>query len=189
MDNQQTSLESSVGCGLAGCAGGVFLGVLGGSLLIIFFALGLAGASSVPASLPAATADLRVAVSENFLNQFIQPSSEDSVRVDVLPSRQFLLTVDTSISLLGVTIPFRLEGLFDVQLTNQSLVLRILETKISDATLPPQALNFFSLALPGINQEINTALDNLSTTLGIPLVLVDAGSDEDTFWLEARESP
>jgi hypothetical protein len=189
MDDQQTSIESSVGCGLLGCTGGALLGLLGGALLLILLSLIVATASPVPTPVGANTSpDLRLTVHENFLNRFIQTSAEDTAQVDILPGNQFSIKVDTTVSLLGTSVPLQMVGLFEFQLNGQSIELRLIETKVSDVTLPPELTKFFDDALPGINQELNVALENVSTVLGVPLVYVDLGSDGTIFWLEAREA-
>jgi hypothetical protein len=193
MDRQrvsvETSTETSIGCGLLGCTGGAFLGLVGGALLLILLSLIVAIASPVPTPLAANTSsDLRLTVHENFLNRFIQSSAEDTVQVDILPGNQFSLRIDTTVSLLGMSIPLQMVGLFEFQLNGQSIELRLISTKVSDVTLPPELTEYFDDALPGINQELNVALDNVSAVLGVPLVFVDLGSDDTTFWLEAREA-
>ena len=194
MDRQQApveaSIEGSIGCGLWGCTGGALLGLLGGGLLLILLSLITAIASPTP--LPSETntsPDLRLTVHENFLNRFIQTSAdEDTAQVDILPGNQFSLRVDTTVSLLGTSIPLQMVGLFEFQLNGQSIEIRLIDTKISDVTLPPELTKYFDEALPGINEELNVALENVSAVLGVPLVFVDLGSDDTIFWLEAREA-
>jgi hypothetical protein len=189
MDDQQASIEGSIGCGLLGCTGGALLGLLGGGLLLILLSLITAIASPTPTPLVANTSpDLRLTVHENFLNRFIQTSAEDTAQVDILPGNQFSLRVDTTVSLLGTSIPIQMVGLFEFQLNGQSIEIRLIDTKISDVTLPPELTKYFDDALPGINEELNVALENVSAILGVPLVFVDLGSDDTIFWLEAREA-
>jgi len=188
IDNQ-TSVKSSLGCGLFGCAGGLLLGLGGGGLLLVLAALIIAASSPVPTPVVVATSDLRLTVRENFLNKFIQTPTEDQTRVDILPGHQFRLTVDTTVSMLGISMPLQLTGLFELQLNNQAVEIHLLETKISDATLPPELTNSLNDTLPDINQELNKAVKDMAAILGAPLTFVDLGSDETSFWLEAREAP
>ena len=185
----ETSTETSIGCGLLGCTGGALLGLVGGALLLILLSLIVAIASPIPTPVVDNTSpDLRLTVHENFLNRFIQTPAEDTAQVDILPGSQFSIRIDTTVSLLGMSIPFQMEGLFEFQLSGQSIELRLIETKVSDLTLPPELTRYFDDALPGINQELNVALNNVSAVLGVPLVFVGLDSDDTTFWLEAREA-
>jgi hypothetical protein len=189
MDSQQASINSSTGCGLWGCAGGALLGLLGGGLLLILLSLITAIASPTPTPLAANTSpDLRLTVRENFLNRFIQTSAGDTVQADILPGNQFSLRVDTTVSLLGTSIPIQMVGLFEFQLNGQSIDIHLIDTKVSDVTLPSELTKYFDDALPGINEELNVALDDVSAILGVPLVFVDLGSDDTILWLEAREA-
>ncbi|MBN1994806.1 MAG: hypothetical protein JW953_19065 [Anaerolineae bacterium] len=188
MDKQQTSLETSLGCGLLGCAGDAILGFLAGGLLLSLLALVVAVAAPAPAPMQTASPDLRLTIREDFLNRFIQHNAEDNVRVELLPGRQFNLSVDTSLSVLGASVPVQIVGLFELQLNGQAIEIRLLDTRVSDLTLPAELTHFFDEALAEINTELNIAVDNVSAALEIPLVFTGLGSDETTFWLEAREA-
>ncbi len=190
MHNDQFSRESSLGCGFLGCLGdligGFVLGVIGVALL----SLALALIAPMPVPPDRATPDVRLSASEDFLNRFVQTSTDDeSVQVDILPGGQFEFLVDTAISVLGASIPVQLSGLFDVRLDGQLLQVRLLETRVSDMTLPPELADFFVVYLDEVNNELNTAVGNVSTALGVPITFVGVGSDGNTFWLEATVSP
>ena len=136
------------------------------------------------------TPDVRLTVSESFLNRFVRTSTADeSIQVDILPGGQFKFIVDTSVSVLGISIPVQLTGLFDLQSTGQSLQVRLLETQVSDMTLPPELTDFFAGSLSDVNNELNLATARMSTALGVPLNFVGVGSDGGTFWLEATVTP
>jgi hypothetical protein len=129
-------------------------------------------------------------VSESFLNRFVRTSTADeSVQVDILPGGQFKFIVDTSVSVLGASIPVQLTGLFDLQTTGQSLEVRLLETQVADMPLPPELADFFAGSLSNVNRELNTAVSSMSTALGVPLNFVGVDSDGSTFWLEATVRP
>ena len=190
MESQQTSFESSVGCGLLGCAGDLILAFLGGGVLLIGLSLALAVLSPDPVP-PAstATADLRLTVHEDFLNRFGQAAAVENVRVDILPGQRFNLVVDTSVSILGTSVPVQITGLFQILLNGQTIEIRLLDTKLSDLALPSELTSYFDDSLSEINKELNIALNNMTNALGVPLIFVALGSDETTFWLEAREAP
>lgn len=187
MANQRTSLESSVGCGLLGCAGDVILGFLGGGVLLIVLSLVVAVVSPDPVP-PASTAaaDFRLTVHEDFLNRFVQSSAVENVRVDILPGQRFNIFVDTSVSVLGTSIPVQITGLFEVRLNDPTVEIRLLDTRVSDVTLPSALTGYFDDSLSELNEELNIALNNMSTALDVPLILVALGSDDTSFWLEAR---
>jgi hypothetical protein len=190
MYNDQTSVESSLGCGLLGCLGDLigafFVGIIGLILLSLVVAL----IAPVPAPTPTAASDVRLTVSESFVNRFVRTSAADeSVQVDILPGSQFKFIVDTSVSVLGTSIPVQLTGLFDLQSTGQSLEVRLLETQISDMPLPPELADFFAGSLSDVNNELNIAISRMSTALGVPLNFVNVNSDGSIFWLEATVTP
>jgi hypothetical protein len=188
MNNQQTSLKSSLGCGLYGCLGGLLAGLVSGVVSLALLSLAMALVSPIPAPPPAAT-DLHLTIHESFLNKFVQMPAGDRTQVDILPGSRFNLIIDTTVSLLGISVPVQMTGLFQLQLNGQALEIRLIDTKISEATLPPEATNFLRDALPDINQELNKAIKEMTTVLGASLTLVNVGSDDTTLWLEARETP
>jgi len=188
MNNQPTSFKSSLGCGLSGCLGGLLVGLVSGVVSLALLSLAMALVAPVPSPPPAA-ADLRLTIHENFLNKFVQMPAGDRTQVDILPGGRFNLTIDTAVSLLGISVPVQMTGLFQLQLNGQALEIQLIDTKVSEATLPPEATNFLRDALPEINQELNKAVKEMTTILGAPLTLVNVGSDDTTLWLEARETP
>jgi len=185
----QTSTKFSPGWGILGCGSGLLAGLLGGGVLLGTLAVIVALLSTLPAPAVTPTPDLRLTAHEGFLNKFIQTPAEGNMLVDILPGNQLTLTVDATIAALGVSIPVQMTGLFQVQLNNQAVEIHLLKTKISQATFPPELTQFFNNSLPGINQELNRALQDVAAGLGVPLTFVNPGSDDTTFWLEANEKP
>ena len=185
MDEQQTS---SIGCGLLGCAGDMVLGFLGGVLLIAILSLLIAVLSPNPTiSLTDSSPDIRLTITEDFLNRFMRDSTGNDVRVDIIPGTQFNIRVNTSVSVLGASVPVEIVGLFELRLNGQTVEVHLLDTRVSDITLPPEVTDFFAGSLSELNTELNVTLNNVSTVLGLPLTFVNMGSDESTFWLEAKE--
>ena len=193
MDGQPSENISpgSIGWGVVGCAGGLGLGLVGGGLLLILLSLVIALTSSVAPVTAAVNAvpDLRLTFSENFLSRVIQDSTAEAVSVDILPGNQFKLLVNTSVTVLGASLPVQITGLFQLQLVNQTLEVRLLDTQVSGFELPQELTGFFNDTLPLINQDINRALQELATGLGTPIILTGLGTDQTTLWLEAREAP
>jgi len=190
MHNDQSSVESSLGCGVLGCLGDLIGAFLVGVIGLILLSLVVALIAPLPAPTPIATPDVRLTVSESFLNRFMRTSTTDeSVQVDILPGGQFKFIVNTSVSVLGTSVPIQLTGLFDLQTTGQSLEVRLLETQVADMTLPPELTDFFANSLADVNNELNLAISNIPTALGVPLNFVGVGSDGSAFWLEATVTP
>jgi hypothetical protein len=191
MKNQPATDTNSIGCGVLGCAGGLILGLIGGGLLLVVLSLLLATGSSIPPASAAADAapDLRLTVTESFLSRAIQDDTEDSVTVDVLPDNQFKVVFDTEVALFGAPLPVQVTGLFGLQLVGPSVEVRLLDTQVLGVNLPPELTNFFDDNLPSINQEVNQALQEVSTALGAQLILTDLSTDENRLRFEAREAP
>ena len=191
MKNQSATDTNSIGCGVLGCAGGLILGLIGGGLLLVVLSLVLATTSSIPPVNAAADAapDLRITVTESFLSRAIQDGTEDTVTVDVLPDNQFKVVFDTEVPVFGTPLPVQVTGLFGLQLMGQSVEVRLLDTQVLGVNLPPELTNFFDDNLPSINQEVNQALQEVSTALGAQLILTDLSTDENRLRFEAREAP
>jgi hypothetical protein len=167
--------------------GAFLVGIIG----VVFLSLVMALMAPVPAPTPGAIPDVRLTVSESFLNRFVRTSiADEAVQVDILPGGQFSFVVDTSVAALGLSIPVHLTGLFDVQPSGgQMLEVRLLETQMADMVLPPELNDFFAGSLANVNNELNIAVNNMSTALGAPLNFTGVGSTESTFWLEAEVLP
>jgi hypothetical protein len=190
MDYQETSLESSLGCGLLGCAGDLIGGFLLGIIGLVLLSLVVALITPVPSPAYATnTPDFRLTATEDFLNGFVQTSADEPMRVDILPNAQFNIVVDTSVSVLGTSIPVQLTGLFVIQTQGQNLEILLLDTQVSDVTMPPEVTNFFANSLDDFNTELNTTIDNMSSTLEMPLTFTNLDSNGGTFWLEAKITP
>jgi hypothetical protein len=99
------------------------------------------------------------------------------------------VTVETELSLLGAVVPVEVSGLFGLQLSGQSLEVQLIDTQLAGLNLPPELADFFSANLPTLNQEVNEALQEISTDLGRPIKLTGLGTTDTELWFEAREAP
>ncbi len=191
MNNQQSSIGVSLGCSLLGCAGGLLLGLFGGSLLLILLSFGGAVTSTVAPALPPPNPgpDLRLIFHENFLNRVGQDSLGDTARIDILPGNRLNVVVDTDLSAFGLSMIVQVTGLFELQLLDQSLAVRLIETQVSGLDLPPEVTDFFDDNLPAINQDLNLALEEVSAAWGRPIILTGLGTNQTSLWVEAREAP
>lgn len=189
MNRPQLRTSDSIGCSSLGCAGGLLLGLFGGGLLLVLLSLGWAAVSPLPAPAPAAGSDLRLTLSEPFLNRVVRDSMGETAQVDVLPDNQLSVSLEADASELGLPISIPVMALFEMQLLGQSLNLSLVDVQVSGFSAPPQLLSFFNDRVPLVNRNLNMALEELSNTLGTPLVLTGLGTDETSFWIEAREAP
>ena len=189
MAYQNSSREDPVGCTLAGCLGGGLLGLFGGGLFLILLAVILAIFRPDPTleATPPDRPDLRANISEALLNRFAEQPAEGSVRVNVLPENQVELIVDTVIQGFGVNVPAQIIGLFEIQLANQTLAVRLLDTQVQGLQLPPELLDIFSSEVPLINQNLQTMVNEMSQRLGIAIIFTSLRTDENGIQIEARE--
>jgi hypothetical protein len=191
MNRPQLRTSDSIGCSSLGCAGGLLLGLFGGGLLLVLLSLGWAAVSPLPAPAPAAGtgSDLRLTLSEPFLNRVVRDSMGETAQVDVWPDNQLSVSLEADASELGLPISIPVMALFELQLLGQSLNLSLVDVQVSGFTAPPQLLSLINDRTLVVNRDLNMALEELSNTLGTPLVLTGLGTDQTSFWIEAREAP
>jgi hypothetical protein len=190
MDSQPLPKNDSIGNGLFGCASGILLGFLGGGVLLILVSLVWAVTAADPTPLtPASSPDLRVTIGEAFLNRMAQQRANSAVTIDLLPANQISLSANTTITALGVSVPVNLRGLFGIQVSNQAVEVRLIETQVTGLEVQLDLGNFFSGDIAQINQELTQALNNLSTLAGVPIRPTGLGTTDQEIWLEAGEAP
>jgi len=193
MDYQQPPTESSPGCGLLGCAGGVLIGLFGGGLFLILLSFMMALNTPIAPATSAASSgpDLRLTIQEDALNRLVSASIEDveHARVDIVPGNQVSLALETTVSAFGRTIPLQITGIFGLELIDQALHVRLIDSQVAGAALPSELEDFFSSDLDIINQDLNEALSRISDVLGAPITLTGLGTTETELWIEAREGP
>jgi hypothetical protein len=187
---QYSSREDPVGCTLVGCLGGGLLGLFGGGLFLILLAVILALFRPDPTLevTPPDRPDLRANISEDFLNRFVEQPAEGSVRVNVLPDNQVELIVDTVIQGFGVSVPAQIIGRFEIQLAEQTLAVRLIDTQVQGVQLPPELTDVFSSDVPLMNQNLQTMVNEMSQRLGISISFTGLRTDENGIQIEAREA-
>jgi hypothetical protein len=180
----------SIGCGLAGCAGGLVLGLLGGGLLLALLALGFALDATVPPPPRAAPSpDLRLTLSEDFLGRALQESAGEPVNVDILPGNQIRARFQTELEMFGAPSPVQFEALFELQLIGPRLAVALLDAQLVGVDVPLEMTDLLDDDLPAINEDVNQVVQEVSSALGTDVILTGLGSDETTLWFEAREAP
>jgi hypothetical protein len=191
MYDQPISRDDSVGYGLAGCAGGILAGIFGGGILLLVLSMILAITATTPVPMPTEDVpDLRLNLSEPLLNRLAQAQSQaPGVHLDILPGNRVGLTADTSVSAFGVSVPVQIQGLFGLQITNQAIEVRLIDSQVSGITLPPEMTHFFEQDVAAVNQNLAEIITNLSTLMGAPLTLTGLGTTDTELWLEIRETP
>jgi hypothetical protein len=190
MHPQRSSTGTSIGCGFAGCTGGLILGLLGGFLLVVLVSLGQAITSPIipPTSNDNPDPDLRLMLHEGFFNRVIQNSLGDAARVDILPDNQLSISTEVQVAILGISRSVPVTGLFELQLIGQSVEIRLIDTEVFGFDLPLELTDFFGDDLLRFNQDLNMALQEVSTILAAPIILTGIDSDESSLWFEARET-
>lgn len=189
MDYQTPPADNSSGCGLFGCIGGLFLGFLGGGILLLLVSLAWASGIANPVT-PANenVTDVRVTLGEEFLNRMAQQNATNPVKLDLLPGNQIRLDADTTVTTLGVSIAVTIRGLFGLQVNNQAVELRLIDAQVTGIDLPPELNNLFSEDVAKVNQDLTQVLNNLSALMGVPITLTGLGTTDTDIWLEAREA-
>ena len=183
-------MYNKTGCGLAGCAGGLVLGLLAGGLLLALLALGMSPSAPMPAPPQAAPSpDLRLTLSEDFLGRALQESTGEPVSVDILPGNQIRARFQTEMEMFGAPTPVQIEALFQLQLIGPRLAVALLNAELAGIDVPMELTGLLDEELPAINEDVNQAFQEVSSALGTNIVLTGLGSDETTLWFEAREAP
>jgi hypothetical protein len=133
--------------------------------------------------------DLRLSLSEAVLNRLAQAESQSpGVSLDILPGNRVGLTADTSLSAFGASVPVQVQATFGLQIANQSIEVRLIDSQVSGIALPPEMTHFFEQDVALVNQKLAGMLANLSTLMGVPLTLTGLGTTDTELWLEIRET-
>jgi len=186
---QSPTSDDPVGCGLAGCLGGVIFGLLGGAGLLIVTALLVALFATLPAvaPTPAGRPDLRVTVTEGFLNRFVEPPAEGAIEIDILPNNQVAVVGTGTLEAFGFPAPVQVTGIFQLQLEGQTLSVRLVETQVADFALPPELNDFFANDIPVVNQDLQMMLAEISAALGVPVRVINISTANTQIQLDLRE--
>ena len=189
-ENSQSDPNRSIGCGLAGCAGGLVLGLMGGGLLLVLLALGTSlNATVLPPTQVAPSPDLRLTLSEDFLGRALQENTGEPVSVDILPGNQIRARFQTELEMFGAPSPVQIEVLFELQLIGPRLAVALLDAQLVGIDVPLEMTGLLDDDLPAINADVNQAVQEVSSALGANIILTGLGSDETTLWFEARYAP
>ncbi|GAB4452365.1 MAG: hypothetical protein Kow0031_34790 [Anaerolineae bacterium] len=180
--------EDAVGCGLLGCLGGVVAGIAGGALLLLLAAFFMAVAAPDPApAAPGSAPDLRVTLTEDFLNRYIIQPADSSVTVNVLPNNQFELTANTTVDAFGIQVPVQLVGLLQLTTNGQTPQVALLNTRVVglDFELP----GLFSEDLQTINQNLQLMVDDITAAVGFPVAVTGVTTSDSEVQVEVRAAP
>lgn len=188
-ENQAPLPRRLAGFGAIGCAAGLVVGMFGCGLLLILLAfISASGPVSVE---PAQTTDpdLRLTMQEEFFNRFVQSSTAETIQVDVMPGNRVSVAMDTTISAFGQNLSIEVVPVFGLQAAGHALEVRLIDLQANGVAMTPELEATVTQNLPDINQRANQMLQNLSSALGMPIVITGLGTGEREFWLEARSTP
>lgn len=179
-----------LGCGLLGCLAGVMAGLVGGAILwvIVSFLSALAAPLPVLSPAPPNQANIRIMVTEDFLNRFIEPPAEGgTAQINLLPNNQLQVTTHTTLPLLAL--PVDIIGLFELQAAGQTLEVRLLDTQVAGVDLPPDMQGLLNPDIFQVNQDLSQAVEAVSQQVGAPVIVTGLRTTETELLLELREFP
>lgn len=172
-----------------GCATGLVIGMFGCGLLLVLLAF-ISASQPVTAEAPqTGHPDLRLTVQEEFFSRFVQSATAETIQVDILPGNRISVTMNTTVSAFGQSLPVEVVPVFGLQAAGQALEVRLVDMQVNGVTLTPELEEAIAQNLPDINQRANQMLQNLSAALGMPFVITGLGTGESEFWLEGRGAP
>lgn len=175
-----------LGCGLLGCLAGLMGGAIIGVIVSVLSAL--AAPLPVLAPAPPNQANIRIMVTEDFLNRFIEPPAEGgTAQINLLPNNQLQVTTRTTLPLLAL--PVEIIGLFELQAAGQTLEVRLLDTQVSGVDLPPDMQGLLNPDVSQVNQDLSQVVEAVSEQVGAPVIVTGLRSTETELLLELREFP
>jgi hypothetical protein len=165
------------------------LGFLGSALILILLAFYSAVDTEVPDIPPprSSSPDLRITITEDFLNRFAQQTTGDTISIDVLPGNRVQILANTAVEAFGVQVPVQIIGLFEIQLVGQSLQVTHLDTQVAGIDL--NLGDFFSADLTILNQNVQATLDELAANVGVPVTATGLSTTESQILIEVTETP
>jgi len=185
---QYAAIDDPIGCGLLGCLGGVVFGLFGGIIVLFFVAFVAALAASVPLPEPTSGPDLRVTLDENFINRFAEQPTDGTIHIDIMPNNQIAIVGNTTLQGFGIQAPVQVTGIFDLQLTGQTLQVTLLKTEVAGFSVPPELDDLFVNDVPLINQNLDTMATEISNILGVPVIFTNVSTDNVQILLDIREA-
>ncbi len=186
MIDDQPTPAGGAGCGLLGCLGGLILGLTASALVVLVSALVTAVGGSVPAVTPPAAPALKISLTEDFLNRFVEQPPTGSLQIDVQPGNQVQVNANTTADVLGLPVPVQVAGLFQIRATPQTLRVELLDTRVLG--LDVNLSGIFDSDTAQINQSLDTMMQDISQTLGTSLELTGLSTTDTTIELEMREA-
>ena len=186
---QYSTIDDPVGCGLLGCLGGFLLGLFGGITLVAVATLTAALAAPMPTLEPSTGPDLQIRLDEGFINRFAEQPTDGTIHIDILPNNQVAIIGTTTLESFGLQAPVQITGIFELQFSNNTLQVNLINTEVAGMALPPELNNFFVDDIPLINANLSTMVDEVSRVLGVPVIITNISTDNVHIQLEIRETP
>jgi hypothetical protein len=163
---------------------------MGGAIIGVIVSVLSALAAPLPVLAPAPPnqANIRIMVTEDFLNRFIEPPAEGgTAQINLLPNNQLQVTTRTTLPLLAL--PVEIIGLFELQAAGQTLEVRLLDTQVSGVDLPPDMQGLLNPDVSQVNQDLSQVVEAVSEQVGAPVIVTGLRSTETELLLELREFP
>jgi hypothetical protein len=180
--------KDAVGCGLLGCLGGIIAGIAGGALVLVLAALFVAVTAPDPAPTNSGPEpDLRVNLTEDFLNRYIEQPADSSIAVNVLPGNQFELTANTTVDALGMALPVQLIGRLQLTTNGQTPQVALLSSRVVGLDFELQGL--FSEDVQTINQNLQQMVDDTAATVGYPINVTGITTTDNAVQVEVQAAP
>lgn len=189
MNHSPATNENSAGLGLLGCLGGILLGIAGGGLLLGLASWVIALNQPLPPSPipPPGAPDLRVVVTEDFLNRYVEPPVEGTVRVDILPQNQVQVQTNSTVEVFGVPAPIQASGLFGLELIGPTTPrINLLSTEVFGLELDMSRA--FDRDIATVNQELQNLVNEVAVTLRVPVIIISLSSSDTQFQIDFREA-
>lgn len=183
----QPSPTGGAGCGLLGCLGGIFLGLATGALLVMVTAL-LAATGQVPTAIPPEPAPpaIKISLTEEFLNRFMEQPQTGSIQIDVQPGNRVQVNANTVADVLGMPVPVQVAGLFEIQVNQAALQVNLLDTQVFGLDIPLTGI--FDTDITQVNQNLATMLQDISQTLNAPVQVTGLSTTDTLIEMDMQEA-
>ena len=122
------------------------------------------------------------------LNRYVEQPTDATVTIDILPGNQVSVIANITAQAFGIQAPMEITGLFELQLTDQAIEVRLVKTEIVGVALPSESIDVFGDDVFIINRDLRKMVDDISKTLGFPIILTNLSTNHDQIQFEARET-
>jgi hypothetical protein len=144
----------------------------------------------MPALAPASVGpDLRILLTEDFLNRQVGQTTDGAANLDILPGNQVRFVISANLDLFGASSPVEIIGLLQLQPAANTVMVSLVDTQVSGVALPPGMGDLLNDDIAVINQDIGAAMADLSNQLGAPITITGLTTDDRQIQIEVRQGP